>query len=54
MTMDAKDFYLNTPMERYECIHIPVEMIPTQFMTMHGYMNCHKQGASPTSSASAH
>ena len=27
-TMDIKDFYLNTPMERYEYMRIPVDIIP--------------------------
>lgn len=28
MTGDLKDFYLNTPMERYEYVRIPIEVIP--------------------------
>jgi hypothetical protein len=28
MTGDLKDFYLNTPMERYEYIRLPIEVIP--------------------------
>jgi hypothetical protein len=28
MTMDIKDFYLNTPMDRYEYVMIPVSLIP--------------------------
>jgi predicted ATP-grasp superfamily ATP-dependent carboligase len=28
MTGDLKDFYLNTPMECYEYVHIPIEVIP--------------------------
>jgi hypothetical protein len=28
MTRDLKDFYLNTPMERYEYMHIPIKVIP--------------------------
>jgi hypothetical protein len=26
--MDIKDFYLNTPMERYEYMRIPIDIIP--------------------------
>ena len=32
MTMDIKDFYLNNPMERYEYMRIPVNMIPQCIM----------------------
>jgi hypothetical protein len=28
MTGDLKDFYLNTPMEQYEYVRIPIEVIP--------------------------
>jgi hypothetical protein len=27
-TFDIKDFYLNTPMERYKCMRIPIQKIP--------------------------
>jgi hypothetical protein len=33
MTFDLKDFYLNTPMEQYEYMHIPVAIIPDSIMT---------------------
>lgn len=36
MTMDVKDFYLNTPMSRYEYIRIPTAMIPQKFMDKYG------------------
>ena len=32
MTMDIKDFYLNTPMELYEYLRIPVKYIPETIM----------------------
>ena len=32
MTKDIKDFYLNNPMERYEYMRIPVNMIPQCIM----------------------
>ena len=30
MTIDLKDFYLETPMDRYEYMHIPLTMIPDE------------------------
>jgi hypothetical protein len=33
MTVDLKDFYLNTPMEQYEYMRIPVTIIPDSIMT---------------------
>jgi hypothetical protein len=32
MTVDLKDFYLNTPLEEYEYMRIPVDMIPQTIM----------------------
>jgi hypothetical protein len=32
MTMDISDFYLNTPMERYEYMRIPISAIPDCIM----------------------
>jgi Reverse transcriptase (RNA-dependent DNA polymerase) len=32
MTLDIKDFYLNTPMERYEYMCIPMDIIPDAIM----------------------
>ena len=32
MTGDLKDFYLNTPMDRYEYMRIPVSMVPKAIM----------------------
>ena len=32
MTADIKDFYLNTPMEEYEYMRIPVDIIPESIM----------------------
>ena len=32
MTVDLKDFYLNTPLEEYEDMRIPVDMIPQPIM----------------------
>jgi hypothetical protein len=39
ITLDLKDFYLNTPMARYEYIKIPVELIPDEIMDQY---NLHK------------
>jgi hypothetical protein len=33
MCMDVKNFYLNSPMPRYEYMKIPVELIPAEIMT---------------------
>ena len=35
MTIDIKDFYLNTPMENYEYMRIPVRHIPDIIMTQY-------------------
>jgi hypothetical protein len=35
MTIDIKDFYLNTPMNRYEYMRIPVKDIPATIMTQY-------------------
>jgi hypothetical protein len=32
MTGDLKDFYLGTPMERYEYMRVPIHMIPTDII----------------------
>ena len=32
LTIDVKDFYLNTPMEQYEYMRIPVKYIPADIM----------------------
>ena len=32
MSIDIKNFYLETPMTRYEYLRIPVESIPVEFM----------------------
>jgi hypothetical protein len=31
-TMDIKDFYLNTPMERYKYMHIPIKHHPRRHL----------------------
>ena len=35
MTIDIKDFYLNTLMEQYEYMHIPIKHIPEVIMTQY-------------------
>jgi len=35
MTGDLKDFYLNTPMDRYEYMCIPVEVVPDDIMDLY-------------------
>ena len=35
MTIDLKDFYLETPMEHYEYVHIPLMMIPEEIMKLY-------------------
>ena len=35
VTTDLKDFYLGTPMERYEYMRIPIHMIPECIMTLY-------------------
>jgi hypothetical protein len=32
MNMDVKNYYLGTPLERYEYVRIPVSMVPGKFM----------------------
>jgi hypothetical protein len=32
MNMDIKNYYLGTPLERYEYVHIPVSMVPGKIM----------------------
>ena len=38
-TMDIKDFYLNTPMERYEYMRIPVDVIPADIFEYYKLAN---------------
>jgi len=33
MTLDIKNFYLNTPLSRYEYMRIPVNIIPEEIMS---------------------
>ena len=33
MTLDVKNFYLNTPMERFEYVRIRIEDIPEEIIT---------------------
>ena len=49
MTLDIKDFYLNTPMKRYEYIHLKLADIPEEIIeeyklceivTDDGYVYC--------------
>ena len=35
MTIDLKDFYLVTPMDRYEYVRIPLMMIPEEIMKLY-------------------
>ena len=35
MTINLKDFYLETPMDCYEYMHIPLTMIPDEIMTLY-------------------
>jgi hypothetical protein len=35
VTTDLKDFYLGTPMERYECMRIPIHMLPDDIMELY-------------------
>ena len=37
--IDLKHFYLNTPMERYEYMHIPITMIPHNIMNKYKLNN---------------
>jgi hypothetical protein len=32
MGVDIKDFYLNTPMKRYEYTHLPISLIPNKII----------------------
>jgi hypothetical protein len=32
MTLDIKDFYLNTEMERYEYMGLPIDIIPQEII----------------------
>jgi hypothetical protein len=32
MNMDIKNYYLGTPLERYEYVRIPVSMVPEDIM----------------------
>ena len=38
MTMDIKDFYLNTPMERYEYMRIPLKTIPDEIVRQYNLL----------------
>jgi hypothetical protein len=32
MNMDIENYYLGTPLERYEYVHIPISMVPAEIM----------------------
>ena len=36
MTIDIKDFYLNNPMDRYEYMRIPIDVIPEEIIEQYG------------------
>jgi hypothetical protein len=45
MTIDLKDFYLNTPMERYEYVRIPLTLIPDTIMNLYNLDELVHKGA---------
>jgi hypothetical protein len=44
MTCDLKDFYLGTPMERYEYMRVPIHMIPDEIMEAYNLTPLIKNG----------
>ena len=35
MTIDLKDFYLGTPLDRYECLRVPVKMLTPKIIELY-------------------
>jgi hypothetical protein len=44
MTIDTKGFYLNTPMEQYEYIRIPVKVFPVCIMQQYQFASLVNNG----------
>ena len=44
MCCDIKDFYLRTPMERYEYIHLPLSIIPERIIEHYNTRAIDKNG----------